>query len=65
VSSPPDIIKLLHNFADYYLIIGDNTGLEIPFVYALGTHTRAGKIGTAAVSESTVDDNGFKVNSRA
>ncbi|MBA7660651.1 hypothetical protein ES703_68655 [subsurface metagenome] len=64
MSPPPYIVKLLHNFTDYLFVIGDNAGLEISFVLALGPHPGTGEIGTAGISEAAVNYHGFKVNSR-
>ena len=61
---PPYIVKLLHNFTDYRFVVGDNAGLEISFVLALGPHPGTGKIGTAGINETAVNYHGFKVNSR-
>jgi len=64
MSSPPYIVKLLHNFTDYHFVVGDNAGLEISFVLTLGPHPGIGKIGTAGISETAVNYHGFKMNSR-
>ena len=61
----PDGVELFHDFSDEGWIIGDNAGLEVSSVLALGAHSGAGQIGAAGVGETSVNDYGFKMNSRA
>ena len=42
VGASPDAVELLHDFADYHIIIGNDAGLEISFVLALCTHAGPG-----------------------
>lgn len=64
MGSSPDAVELLHDFADYCSVVGDNAGLEISFVLAFGPHAGAGQIGAAGVGKIAVNNHGFEMNSR-
>jgi hypothetical protein len=65
VGSSPDVVELVHDFADYCFVVGYYAGLEISLVFALGAHAGTGEIGAAGIGEGAVDDHGFEMDSRA
>jgi hypothetical protein len=65
VDSSPDVIELLHDLADYFLVVGYDTGLEVSSVLALGAHAGACEIGAAGIGEAAVDYHGFEMDSGA
>jgi len=64
VGAAPDFVELLHDFADEDFLVGDDAGLEVPSVLALGPHSGAGQIGAAGVSERAVNHHGLEMNAR-
>ncbi len=65
VGASPDVVELLHDFGDDVLVIGDNAGLEVSLVLALGAHAGAGEIGAAGIGEIAVHDHGLEMHPRA
>ena len=59
VGASPDVVELLHDFADYGLLVGYYAGLEVSFVLALCAHAGTGEIGAAGIGEAAVYYHGF------
>ncbi len=56
---------MLHNSPNQFLIGGNESGFEIPFVLTFDPQSRAGEIGGTGIGQFAINDNMLEMNPRA